>query len=133
MILLYQTRYLKATPMTETTVSAAGGAMPKINRAALMVSAWAIFRQTYQYPQIKFKDIGRACFAWALKQAWIEAKEAARVAALSPAVKLERIETLQGLIQRASFIDSGRQWKAAITAHRNEIRQLRADLSRNAA
>jgi hypothetical protein len=28
MILLYQTRTLKATPMTSTTVSAAGGAMP---------------------------------------------------------------------------------------------------------
>jgi hypothetical protein len=31
MILLYQTRNLKATPMTNTTVSAAGGAMPQLS------------------------------------------------------------------------------------------------------
>jgi hypothetical protein len=110
--------------MTKTTVSAAGGAMPKIDRGALMTRAWAIFRQTYKYPQIKFADIGRKCFAWALKQAWVEAREAARVAALSPAVKVERIQTLERLIARADYVDSGPQWKATISAHRDEIRQL---------
>jgi CRISPR/Cas system Type II protein with McrA/HNH and RuvC-like nuclease domain len=69
--------------MTKPTVSAAGGAMPKINRKGVMTRAWAIFRQTYKYPQIKFSDIGRKCFAWALRQAWVEAREAARLAALS--------------------------------------------------
>src|SRR5450759_4289487 len=103
--------------MTKPTVSAAGGAMPKINRASLMTRAWAIFRQTYCYPQIKFSDIGRKCFAWALRQAWVEAKKAARLAALSPAAKAERIETLQTLIAHAGFIDSGPQWKATIRAH----------------
>ena len=112
--------------MTNTTVSAAGGAMSKINRAALMTRAWAIFRQTYCYPQIKFSDIGRKCFAWALRQAWVEAREAARVAAMTPEAKAERLETLQGLIQRAGYIDSGPQWKAAIRAHRDEIRQLQS-------
>jgi hypothetical protein len=112
--------------MTKTTVSTAGGAMPKINRSALMTRAWAIFRQTYCYPQIKFSDIGRKCFAWALRQAWIEAREAARVAALSAADKANRIATLQGLIAHAGFIDSGPQWKATISAHRDEIRQLQA-------
>jgi hypothetical protein len=112
--------------MMEPTVSAAGGAMPKIDRAALMTRAWAIFRQTYCYPQIKFSDIGRKCFAWALRQAWVEAREAARIAALSLAVKAERIETLQTLIAHAGFIDSGRQWKATIRAHRDEIRQLQS-------
>jgi hypothetical protein len=81
--------------MMKTTVSAAGGAMSKIDRAALMVRAWAIFRQTYSYPRIKFSDIGRKCFAWALRQAWVEAREAARVAALSLAAKADRIETLR--------------------------------------
>jgi hypothetical protein len=112
--------------MTKTTVSTAGGAMPKIDRSALMTRAWAIFRQTYCYPRIKFSDIGRKCFAWALRQAWVEAREAARVAALSPIAKAERIEALQGLITHARFIDSGQQWKATITAHRDEIRQLQA-------
>lgn len=110
--------------MTKPTVSSAGGAMPKIDRSALMTRAWAIFRRTYKYPQIKFADIGRRCFAWALRQAWVEAREAARVAALSPAIKAERIETLQTLIARAGYIDSGPQWKATIGAHRDEIRQL---------
>jgi hypothetical protein len=126
MILLYQARTLKATPMTKPTVSAAGGAMPKLNRQVLMTRAWAIFRQTYCYPQIKFSDIGRKCFAWALRQAWVEAREAARVAALSPAVKAERIATLQSLIAHAGYIDSGPQWKATISAHRDEIRQLQS-------
>ena len=112
--------------MTNTTVSVAGRAMPKIDRAALMSRAWAIFRQTYRYPEIKFSDIGRNCFAWALRQAWVEAREAARVAAMTPAAKAERIETLQSLIQHAGFIDGGRLWKATITAHRDEIRQLQA-------
>jgi hypothetical protein len=91
-----------------------------------MQRAWAIFRETYKYPLIKFSDIGRKCFAWALRQAWAEAREAARVAALSPVAKAERIETLQTLIAHAGFIDSGPQWKATITAYRDEIRQLQA-------
>jgi hypothetical protein len=95
-------------------------------QADAMRRAWVIFRQTYNYPQIKFSDIGRRCFAWALRQAWVEAREAARVAALSPVEKAERIETLQTLIAHAGFIDSGPQWKATIRAHRDEIRQLQA-------
>ena len=112
--------------MKNTTVSRAGGAMPKIDRAAVMNRAWAIFRKTYLYPQIKFADIGRKCFAWALRQAWVEAREAARIAAMTPIAKAERIETLQSLIQHAGFIDSGRLWKATIAAHRDEIRQLQS-------
>jgi hypothetical protein len=100
--------------------------MKRSIQAEAMRRAWVIFRQTYNFPQIKFSDIGRKCFAWALRQAWIEAREAARVAALSPAVKAERIETLQTLIAHAGFIDSGRQWKATIGAHRDEIRQLQS-------
>jgi hypothetical protein len=91
-----------------------------------MTRAWAIFRRTYKYPQIKFSDIGRNCFAWALKQAWVEAREAARLAGMTPASKAERIETLQSLIQFANYIDSGPQWTATVSAHRDEIRQLRA-------
>jgi hypothetical protein len=112
--------------MTKTTVSTAGGAMPKINRAVLMTRAWAIFRQTYCHPQIKFSDIGRKCFAWALRQAWVEAREAARVAAMTATAKAERIDTLQALIARAGYIDCGPQWKATVRAHRDEIRQIQA-------
>jgi hypothetical protein len=103
-----------------------GGAMPKVDRKFVMTRAWAIFRQTYCYPQIKFSDIGRKCFGWALRQAWVEAREAARVAAMTPEAKAERLETLQGLIQRAGYVDSGPQWKATISRHRAELRQLQA-------
>jgi hypothetical protein len=112
--------------MTKTTVTTAGGAMPKIDRKFVMTRAWAIFRRTYNFPQIKFSDIGRKCFAWALRQAWVEAKAAARIAALSPAVKAERIETLQALIAHAGYIDHGPTWRATIRAHRDEIRQLQS-------
>jgi hypothetical protein len=111
--------------MIKTTVSAAGGAMPKINRAALMTRAWAIFRQTYRYPEIKFSDIGRKCFAWALRQAWVEARAVGQLAALSATAKLERIQALETTIARADYIESGAQWKATITACRDEIRRLR--------
>jgi hypothetical protein len=112
--------------MTKNTFPVSGGAMPNINRAALMTRAWAIFRQTYCYPQIKFSDIGRKCFAWALRQAWVEARETARVAALSPVAKADRIATLQSLIAHAGYIDSGPQWKATIREHRDEIRHLQS-------
>jgi hypothetical protein len=95
-------------------------------QADAMRRAWAIFRRTYNFPAIKFLDIGRKCFAWALRQAWVEAQEAARVAALSVTAKADRIETLQALIAHAGFIDSGPQWKATISAHRDEIRELQA-------
>lgn len=101
--------------------------MPKVDRGALMQRAWMIFRKTYKYPQIKFKDIGRRCFAWALKKAWAEARETRRLAALSQTAKAERIQTLQALIARADFIDSGPQWKSTVASYRNEIQQLRAD------
>ncbi len=110
--------------MPENTHPVNGGAMPRIDRRAVMARAWEIFRQTYCHPRIKFADIGRKCFGWALRQAWNEAREAARLAAIPAAAKAERIQTLQGLIDRASYIDSGPQWKAASAAYRAEIQQL---------
>jgi hypothetical protein len=112
--------------MPKNTISVNGGAMPKIDRAVLMQRAWAIFRQTYKYPLIKFQDIGRDCFTWALKQAWGEAREAARVAGIPAAERAERIQALQTSIERASYIDHGPTWRATIAAYRTEMRQLQA-------
>ena len=56
--------------MTNNTFPVNGVAMPKIDRSTVMQRAWAIFREAYKYPQIKFKDIGRKCFAWALGPFW---------------------------------------------------------------
>ena len=100
--------------------------MPKIDRAALMRRAWAIFRQTYKYPQIKFADIGRNCFAWALRKAWVEAREAARLAALSPTEKADRIATLSCSIKLEQFNDHWPSARANIRAWRAEINQLSA-------
>src|ERR1700688_4364516 len=95
-------------------------------QADAMRRAWAIFRRTYNFPRIKFSDIGRKCFAWALRQAWVEVREAARVAAMTTAAKAERIETLQSLVALAGYIDHGPTWRATINAHRDEIHQLQA-------
>lgn len=112
--------------MPKSTFSVNGGAMPKIDRGAVMRRAWAIFRQTYKYPLIKFQDIGRKCFAWALRRAWEDAREAARVAAIPAPIRAERIVALAATIEHASYIESGPAWRATIAAHRAEIRQLEA-------
>jgi hypothetical protein len=112
--------------MADSTISVNGGAVTKIDRAALMRRAWVIFRQTYKYPLIKFQDIGRDCFAWALKQAWGEAREAARVAGIPAAVRGERIHALQVSIERASYIDHGPTWRTTIASYRAEMRQLQS-------
>jgi len=112
--------------MISTTELQGTETMKQSIQADAMRRAWIIFRQTYNFPAIKFSDIGRKCFAWALRQAWVEAREAARVAALSTAAKADRIATLEGLIAYAGFVDSGPQWKATLRQHRDEIRQLQA-------
>jgi hypothetical protein len=96
------------------------------DRTAIMTRAWEIFRQTYRYPQIKFADIGRDCFACCLRRAWVECREANRVAALTAEQKADRIECLQYMIVRAGYISSGPQWKATLSRYRDEIRQLQA-------
>ncbi|CAL74423.1 hypothetical protein BRADO0480 [Bradyrhizobium sp. ORS 278] len=89
-----------------------------------MRRAWAIFREVYKYPQIKFSDIGRNCFAWALRKAWAEAREAARLSAIPAQERQDCISCLNALIERAGFIDSGPAWRRTVTAYRDEIRQL---------
>jgi hypothetical protein len=108
----------------KTTASVASGAAPKIDRSAIMTRAWAIFRATYHYPQIKFASIGRDCFAWALRQAWAEARAGARVAAIPAPVKAERIATLQAAIGREAFNDHYPSYAANVAAMRSEIAQL---------
>jgi hypothetical protein len=75
-----------------------------------MRRAWAIFRQTYKYPLIKFLDIGRNCFAWALRQAWGEARGAARVAAIPVQVRAERNPRIS--VPGISFTRLNRRYRA---------------------
>src|SRR5260370_6364435 len=112
--------------MVKVTTKLGAIPMKPLIQQDAMRRAWAIFRRTYNFPQIKFSDIGRKCFAWALRQAWVEAREAARVAAMTPEATTDRIETLQSLIAHAGFIDHGPTWRATILSHRHEIRQLQS-------
>jgi hypothetical protein len=96
----------------------------QFNRAAIMTRAWAIFRRTYHFPQIKFANIGRDCFAWALRQAWAEARTAARLAAIPAPVKVERIAALQVAISREAFNDHYPSYAGNVAAMRSEISQL---------
>lgn len=110
----------------KNTVSVNGGAMPKLDRAAIMARAWAIFRETYKYPAIKFSSIGRHCFGWALRQAWFEAREIARRAAVPTADKAARIAVLNRVIELAEYADSWPQARREISASRAEIALLSA-------
>lgn len=111
---------------TKSTVPVNGGAMPKFNRRAITARAWEIFRDTYKYPAIKFSSIGWKCFGWALKQAWSEAREAARVAAIPAKQKAARIAVLNRTIELASFSESWPQAQREISAARAEIARLSA-------
>jgi len=59
-----------------------------IDRRAVMLRAWEIFRERYKYPQMPFKSIGRKCFGWALHVAHHERRETLRLKAMGR----ERIE-----------------------------------------
>jgi hypothetical protein len=116
MILLYQTLPLKASPMKNSTIRVNGGALPKIDRAGIMLRAWAIFRTTYRFPQISFASIGRPCFTWALKQAWAEA---APQPALLPSRRRSRSSvSLIGALTTHQLICS-----ASVSEQRKEVKQ----------
>ena len=95
--------------------------MPKLDRGAIMTRAWAIFRETYRYPQMKFARIGRDCFNACLRQAWAEAKSAARVAAIPAKIKADRIAVLTDAIVVERFNDHWPTACANITAMHAEI------------
>ncbi|EAQ36938.1 hypothetical protein NB311A_07308 [Nitrobacter sp. Nb-311A] len=109
---------------TKSTITVSGGAMPKFNRKAIMARAWAIFRETYKYPAIKFSSIGWKCFGWALKQAWAEAREVARLAAMPTVDKAARIAVLNRTIELASYSESWPDVSRTVNAARAEIALL---------
>ena len=96
------------------------------NRQALMSRAWIIFRQTYSYPAIPFHSIGRPCFAWALRMAWHEAREAARVAAIPTPLKLARVEALHSEISLLTYRDDYRAAQERRSEINNELASLAA-------
>lgn len=109
--------------MNKSTILVNGGALSKPNRKAIMARAWSIFRAVYKYPSIKFSSIGWKCFGACVRQAWAEAKEAARVAAIPAVEKAARIAVLKDTI---AFAPLGENWAQA----RFEIGAARAELAR---
>jgi hypothetical protein len=97
-----------------------------MDKRAIMTAAWAIFRQTYNYPAITFASIGRQCFAWALKEAHRRARVAAKAAAIPAPVREARIAALQVAAVRAVYADSFRQTQAELAAIQTEMTALRA-------
>ncbi|WP_246663758.1 hypothetical protein [Tardiphaga sp. vice278] len=95
-----------------------------MSRTNVMTRAWAMFRQAYNYPRIKFASIGRKCFASCLRAAWAEARKAAKVSAMPAAAKAARIVELTDTIRFAPFSESWRQASREISAARAELARL---------
>jgi hypothetical protein len=89
-----------------------------------MARAWAIFRETYKYPAISFFSIGWKCFGWALRKAWAEARETARIATIPADVKAARIAVLNRTIELASYSECWPEASSEISAARVEITLL---------
>lgn len=97
-----------------------------MNRQAIMLRAWAIFRETYRYPAIPFKSIGRQCFTWALKEAWRQAREAMRIAAIPADVKSARAGALRNEMSLLTYREDYRAAQARRSEIQNELAQLAA-------
>jgi len=98
-----------------------------LDRSAIMSRAWELMRINYRLGSpFTFTEIGRKCFASCLKEAWREAKEAARIAALTDADRAAKIACLTADLTAVDFLPG----------HMNVSRRkdsIRAELARLAA
>lgn len=90
----------------------------------VMSRAWEIFRAKYNYPRIRFASIGRACFAWALKAAWAEVREAVRLAAIPLPALAARVDVLDAKIWDLQFVG----WGTNVAKERDRINAERLPL-----
>lgn len=79
--------------------------MTNKEKSAVMSAAWAIFRKSYNYPRISFASIGRKCFAWALTEAWRQAKERDAFAAIPADARAARLVVLERAREYANYTD----------------------------
>lgn len=96
------------------------------NTRTIKDRAKQIFAETYGYPRLPFKSIGRKCFAAALANARAEAKAAAQLAAIPANVRAARVASLS---RELSLIAYRADYRAA------QIRktEIHAELARLAA
>ncbi len=92
-----------------------------INKSEVMKTSWQLFRNIYKFPSISFKAIGRRCFAWCVKEAWRQLREAARKAAMTVDQMKVRIERLTYEIDRNEY----RRWTPELST---ETRDMRIEL-----
>lgn len=97
--------------------------MTKSNQAQIMTRAWAMFRETYHYPRIKFSSIGRPCFNYCLRRAWAESSESAKLASLTLADRTAQIGSLTALLALAPYSDA-RNYSGRADAIQNHIDRL---------
>lgn len=77
-----------------------------VNRQNVMRRAWAIFRQTYNYPALSWKSVeysDRRCFGSCLRCAWAELREATRLSSISGDVKAARSKALSHEMMLLTF------------------------------
>jgi hypothetical protein len=95
---------------------------------AIMSEAWRIFRETYNYPYVSFRSIGRRCFASALRLAWAKARELVRLASLGSEALESELHRLRG--ERALLdYSSGRWVDEARAGIRQQEQRIRAALA----
>lgn len=97
--------------------------MTKSNQAQIMTRAWAMFREAYGYPAIKFSSIGRPCFNYCLRKAWAESRESAKLAAVSLADRTAQIESLASALALAPYSDA-RNYSGRADAIQSRIDRL---------
>lgn len=95
-----------------------------MNKSEIMRRAWAIFRETYNHPAIPFRSIGRQCFAWALREAWRQARAAAATAAIPLATRQARAAQLRDELAFLTYRDDYRAASVRRTAIQSELAAL---------
>jgi hypothetical protein len=98
----------------------------KFDRREIMNKAWGLMRSKYSHGAISFLSIGRRCLAWCIKEAWRQAHEAAKVAALTVGDLAARIAAVKARMENARYSDSFGQWAAEERAAQAELDCLTA-------
>ncbi len=101
------------------------------DRSAIVRRAWEIFAREYGWRKdgrgIRFKFIGRECFAWCLAQAWRLARLGAQARPVSETERCARLASLKAdlsaLQMQDSFLASTNRRMHAV---RSEMSQLAA-------
>lgn len=83
-----------------------------------------IFGRTYNYPAVPFRSLGRECFAWAMKEAARQTREAARIAAIPAEVKEARLTAINDALlildYRSDYTRASRE-RGVLLTERNAL------------